>query len=69
MDYKIIILKIKLQKSTELSTIQLDEMAAFYLMLLKYKKKRASFDVALVMEEVYTENIFEKFMLNFSKTD
>ena len=68
MDYKKIILKIKLQKSVEFSAIQLDEMTAFYLVLLKYKKKRPNFDVDFVMKVVYTENVFVKFILNYSKT-
>jgi hypothetical protein len=68
MDYKKNILQIKRLKPTGLSAIQLDEMAAFYVMLLKYKKKRASFDVSLIMKLVYKENVFAKFMLNYSKT-
>jgi hypothetical protein len=68
MGHKKNILQSKRIKPTELSAIQLDEMAAFYVMLLKYKKKRASFDVALVMKLVYKENVFAKFILNYSKT-
>lgn len=68
MGHKKNILQIKRIKPTELSAIQLDEMAAFYVMLLKYKKKRASFDVAFVMKLVYKENVFAKFILNYSKT-
>ena len=67
MNYRKIILILKVQKSTELSAIKVSEMTAFYLVLLKYKKKRANFDIDHVMNEVYTAEIFAEFLANYYK--
>jgi hypothetical protein len=67
MGLKKIISRIKLQKVTELSVLEIQEMTAFYLVLLKIQEKRVGFDVGLVMREVYTKTVFEKFLLDYKR--
>jgi len=68
MGFKKIISLIKLQKVTELTVLEIQEMEAFYLVLLKIQEKRVGFDVGLVMREVYTKTVFEKFLLQYKKS-
>lgn len=67
MDFNKIISLIKLQKVTELSVLEIQEMTAFYFVLLKIQEKRVGFDVGLVMREVYTKTVFEKFIFQYKK--
>lgn len=55
----------KTEKSTSLNDADMHQMKEFYLVLLKIKKNRPSFDVDLVMTEVYSKAEFKKFICYF----
>lgn len=65
MSFKNLIFRNKTENLTDYPESEMNEMKAFYLVLLKIKKKRPEFNVNLVMKEVYSESVFRKFVFYF----
>lgn len=65
MSFKNLIFRNKTENLTDYPESEMNEMKAFYLVLLKIQKKRPEFNVNLVMKEVYSESVFRKFVFYF----
>lgn len=65
MSFKNLIFRNKTENLMDYPESEMNEMKAFYLVLLKIQKKRPEFNVNLVMKEVYSESVFRKFVFYF----
>lgn len=66
MQFKNLIFRKKTKNLDDLGVDEkMKEMKEFYLVLLKIQKKRPRFNANLVMNEVYSESVFKRFIFYF----